>query len=366
MAVRGITFSKQTVSSNDDSHIYKLLLNGREGTTKGCKMTYSKDDIYISDGYFFISNRLAEVPSMETISTPIVTTGTNYCRLVFEIDLSKTNTNSSFEQGYFKILSSAIAYPDIIQEDLENGGNVYQLPFAKFTKTVDGIGSFASELKNIGIAVENKKIYVSTSGNDASGDGSENLPFATIQHAIDTIPKDLAGYEITIEIASGKYSEEIFVSGLYGGMLKINFASGTTIGNITIYDSCVSLLGTELTIAASGKQYGIYCNRGANVICQVTRLNIIGAVYGIYALYGSTFSELYSTTITSCTYAVAALRASTIYLGTLAGEKNNNGIQSSGGIVYVSTISSTMASTLYTTLNGGRIYTGSQASVPSY
>ncbi len=366
MAVRGITFSKQTVSSNDDSHIYKLLLNGREGTTKGCKMTYSKDDIYISDGYFFISNRLAEVPSMETISTPIVTTGTNYCRLVFEIDLSKTNTNSSFEQGYFKILSSATVYPDIIQEDLENGGNVYQLPFAKFTKTVDGIGSFVSELKNIGISSENKTIYVSTSGNDASGDGSETLPFATIQHAIDTIPKDLADHEIKIEIASGTYMEEILVSGLYGGVLKINFASGTKIGNITINDSCVIMQGTEVTIAASGKQYGIYCNRGANVICQITRLSIIGAVYGIYALYGSTFSELYSTTITSCTYAVAALRASTIYLGTLAGEKNNNGIQSSGGIVYVSTISSTMASTLYTTSNGGRIYTGSQASVPSY
>lgn len=366
MAVRGITFSKQTVSSNDDSHIYKVLLNGREGTTKGCKMTYSKDDIYIYDGYFFISNRLVEIPSMETISTPIVTTGTNYCRLVFEIDLSKTNTNSSFEQGYFKILTSTTEYPDIIQEDLENGGNVYQLPFAKFTKTVNGIGSFVSELQKIGIAAENKTIYVSSSGNDSSGDGSESLPFATIQHAIDTIPKDLAGKEITIEVATGTYAEEIFVSGLYGGMLKINFASGTTIGNITIYDSCVSLLGTSLTIAASGKQYGIYCNRGANVICQVTRLTIVGAVYGIYALYGSIFSELYSTTIKSCTYAVAALRASTIYLGTLEGEKNNNGIQSSGAIVYVTTISSTMASTLYVTLNGGRVYTGSQASVPSY
>ena len=105
MAVRGITFSKQAVSSDDDSHIYKLLLNGREGITKGCKMTYAKDDIFISDGYFFIGNRLVEIPSTETISSPIVTTGTNYCRLVFEIDLSKTNANSSFEQGYFKILS---------------------------------------------------------------------------------------------------------------------------------------------------------------------------------------------------------------------------------------------------------------------
>lgn len=365
MAIRGITFSKQSVTANDDSHIYKLLLNGKNGKTKGCKMTFGTDDIYISPGYFFASNRLIEISSLETVATPVITSGTTYCRLVFEIDLTKTNTNSEFNQGYFKVLSSAAGYPTITQEDLENGGNIYQLPFAKFTKNISGIGSFVSEIETIAIATD-ATIYVSKSGNDASGDGSENLPFATIQHAIDSIPKDLANREITIEIESGTYSEEILVSGLYGGVLKIKFAADTTIGNITINDSCVILQGTSLTIAASGKQYGIYCNRGANVICQVTRLTIIGAVYGIYALYGSIFAEMYSTTIASCTYAVAALRAATIYLGTLAGEKNNNGIQSSGAIVYAASVTASMASTLYVTLNGGRIYTGSQASVPSY
>ena len=61
MAVRGITYSKQTVTSNDDAHIYKILLNGRKGKTKGCKMTHGVDDIYISDGYFFAANRLNEI-----------------------------------------------------------------------------------------------------------------------------------------------------------------------------------------------------------------------------------------------------------------------------------------------------------------
>lgn len=366
MAVRGITFSKQTVSSNDDAHIYEILLNGRKGKTKGCKMTFGTDDIYISNGYFFAANRLIEVSSNETVSTPVVTSGTTYCRLVFEVDLTKLNTNSEFNQGSFKVLTSTADYPGIIQEDLANGGNVYQLPFARFTKTINGIATFVSELETVGYIKDDETIYVSTSGNDASGDGSANNPFKTIQHAVDSISKDIANREITIDIASGTYSEEILVSGFYGGVLKIKFGSETTIGNITINDSCVILQGTGLTIAASGKQYGIYCNRGSNVICQVTRLTIIGAVYGIYVLYGSMFSELYTTTIKSCTYAVAALRAATIYLGTLDGEKNNNGIQSSGGVVFATTISSTMASTLYSTLNGGRIYTGAQANIPAY
>ena len=78
MSVRGITFSKQSVSSNDDSHLYKVLLNGRKGRTKGCTMTFGTDDIYIAPGYFIASNRLIQIPSMETISTPVVSSGTTY------------------------------------------------------------------------------------------------------------------------------------------------------------------------------------------------------------------------------------------------------------------------------------------------
>ena len=364
MAVRGITFSKQTVTSNDDAHIYKLLLNGREGITKGCKMTYSKDDIYISDGYFFVCNRLAEVPSSETISTPIVTTGTTYCRLVFEIDLSKTNTNSSFEQGYFKILSSTTAYPNIIQEDLANGGNVYQLPFAKFTKTVNGISSFVSELKRIGIVEENKVIYVSPSGNDASGDGSSSYPFRSIQKAIDSAPKNLENKTIIIEVASGTYSEDILVSGFYGGMLRFNVGT-ININALTVYDCCVAFEGTKITIAANGKTYGIYCHRDANVIIQAD-LEVNGSTYGIYSGYASRLNARMVTTVNSCTFAVAATFAGMAYISSLAGSKNNNAIQAAGGIVMLGSINTAMASTLYATSNGGRVFTGAQASAASY
>lgn len=364
MAIRGITYSKQTVSSNDDSHIYKLLLNGREGITKGCTITYGKDDIYISDGYFFIFNRLTEIPSTETVSTPIVSSGTKYCRLVFEIDLSKTNSNSSFEQGYFKILTSDSTYPDIVQEDLEKGGNVYQMPFAKFTKTIDGIGSFVSEMKRIGVADKSKTIYVTTSGSDFSGDGTETKPFKTIQNAINSIPKDLGNQEITINVGSGTYSEEVMISGFYGGMLRLAVGS-ITISSLTIYDSFVVVSGDSLTIAASGKTYGIHCHRGANVILQINT-TITGSTNGIYNVYGSRLSARNAVTINSCTYAVVCNFAALAYIFSLSGSKNNNGIQASGGIATIGSVVASMASTLYLTSNGGRIYTGSQASVPSY
>lgn len=364
MAIRGITYSKQSVTSNDDAHVYNTLFGGKKGRTKGCKMTYGTDDIYISEGYFFAANRLNEISSVETVATPVISSGTTYCRLVYEIDLSKTNTTSAFEQGYFKILSSTTTYPEIKQEDLENGGTIYQLPFAKFTKTVSGIGSFVSELESFSTIPKSGTIYVATSGNDASGDGSESYPFKTIQKAIDSIPKNLEGNEITVNIASGTYAEEVVVSGFHGGSLRLTFAS-VTITTLSIFESNVILAGTALTIAASGKTYGLYVHRGSNVICQLP-LTIIGAVNGLFVGYGSRFAGRNTITINSCTYAATSTYAAYLYIVSLEGSKNNNGVQAAAGIVSLGSIAAAMASTLYVTVAGGRIYTGAQASVPSY
>lgn len=364
MAIRGITFSKQSVSSNDDAHLNRVFLGGGDGVTRGCKMTHGTDNIFVSEGYFLIAGRLVEIPSSETISTAIISSGTSYCRLVFEIDLSKQNTNTEFLQGAFKILTSSTGYPTITQEYLEDGGNVYQLSFAKFTKSVSGIGNFVSELKSIGSSEGNQTIYVSKSGNDASGDGSQNLPFATIQHAIDSVPKNIGNREITIDISAGTYSEDVVISGFSGAPLRFNVAA-ITISSLSVYDSCVILNGSTITIAANGKTYGLYCHRDSNVICQ-TDLVINGSDNGIYCGYASRLTARKTTTINSCTFAVSCMFGAIAYIVTLGGSKNNNAVQAAGGIVFLGTIAAAMASTMYVTTAGGRIYTGSQASVPSY
>lgn len=364
MAIRGITFSKQSVSSNDDSHIYGVLLNGRRGRTRGCKMTYAADDIYISDGYFIAANRLIQISSAETVSTPVVSSGTTYCRLVFEIDLTKTNSNSEFNQGSFKILTSASAYPAITQEDLENGGSVYQLPFAAFTKTVSGIGSFVSELEMIGHVNGNTTVYVSPNGNDASGDGSELYPFKTIQRALNSIPKNIDGRTITINVASGTYPEDVEISGFYGAPLR--FAIGTvSVNALSVFDSCIVIEGTGLTVTANGKTYGVHCHRGGNLICQAA-LTVNGSTHGVYVGYGSHFEGRSTVTANSCTYGVTVTFAAMASIATLTGARNNNAIQASGGIAALGTIVASMASTVYVTSSGGRVYTGAQTSPAAY
>lgn len=153
MSVRGITFEKQSTFSKDFAHYQYTFLNHANGITKGCEITHDNDNIYITDGYFIVFGRFVKIDGTETIVTDEVLSGTKYCRLVFEIDLTKTNTVDTFLQGAFKVLSDISTYPTLTQEDLDAGGNIYQLSFCKFTKTSVGIANFVKEVSALEFSV---------------------------------------------------------------------------------------------------------------------------------------------------------------------------------------------------------------------
>lgn len=146
----GITFDRCNVTSANDAHYHWTFLNKTNGVTKGCAVTSTSNTITIGKGYFIIFGRFVQITGDEIITPEAVTTGTAYRRLVYEIDLTKTNTDTEFNQGYFKVLSSAnTTYPALTQQDLDNGGTIYQMPFARFTQSVSGISNFVSELTSI-------------------------------------------------------------------------------------------------------------------------------------------------------------------------------------------------------------------------
>lgn len=66
------------------------------------------------------------------------------------------------------------------------------------------------------VLTQNLELYVSNSGSDITGDGTETNPYATIQQALDTIPKNLNGNNIRVMVAAGTYPG-FSVSGFYGG-----------------------------------------------------------------------------------------------------------------------------------------------------
>ena len=138
--IRGITFDKQLLKSGDHAHEVNHYYAGNMGVSKGCEVIENVDgNLVVDAGYFIIKGRLVSVDGSETITVPIVPSGTLYSILVFEIDLTQVNTTTVFNQGTFKILSDALDYPTLTQEDLDNGGTLYQFEFVRFENTVGGI-----------------------------------------------------------------------------------------------------------------------------------------------------------------------------------------------------------------------------------
>lgn len=140
--INGITFSECLITSGDFAHFMYTMLGNTDGVTKGCEISTANDLIYIQKGYFLQSGRMVQVVGIEEVESPDVQSGQLYCKVVFEIDLSKSNTAEEFAQGYFKTLTSTTGYPDVTQEDLSDGGVVYQMPWATYIKTVNGIEDF--------------------------------------------------------------------------------------------------------------------------------------------------------------------------------------------------------------------------------
>lgn len=137
--LRGHVFKFQTFANEAFAHFINIFLNGNMGITKGCDLSYTNNSVTISSGYFCVCGRFLEIIGNETISN---ISDRGYYSLVCEIDLSKINTEANFLQGAIKIIRDADAYPSLIQENLFNGGNVYQYEFARFRIINSGITNF--------------------------------------------------------------------------------------------------------------------------------------------------------------------------------------------------------------------------------
>lgn len=148
--IRGITFADQLTTSDDFAHLQNKWFNGVSGVTKGCEVTANADNVYVAPGYFLIAGRLVRIVGTETIVSEVVEVN-KYCSVVFEIDLSKTNSSTIFNQGYFKVLSNMDDYPTLTQEDLDADGTVYQMEFARFIKTTTSITEFESRVTPLNV-----------------------------------------------------------------------------------------------------------------------------------------------------------------------------------------------------------------------
>ena len=141
-------------------------------------------------------------------------------------------------------------------------------------------------------------VYVSTSGSDVTGTGAAEAPYATVQKALDELPKCLGGHHAQIDIADGTYEEAVTIDSFYGGRLtlgvsgrtvvlrgitvmssnsvRINIAQvkrGTTSPSNLVhadYGSTVSILSSMIIHGESGDVSGLTAARGSVINSGVT------------------------------------------------------------------------------------------------
>lgn len=209
-------------------------------------------------------------------------------------------------------------------------------------------------------------VYVSLTGDDASGDGSSAAPFATIRAAVNALPKCLGGYTATIDIGAGTYEERVHITGFFGGKLIVGEAGRTVVvRGITVTNSnSVTLNISNLTWASGYSGTILNVTYGSHVVLgSGMTVRCAGSTeVGVGVTYGSRFLAN-NATITVLNCSRSAIRVNTgsrAAFATITGSGNTDlGLVAElGGILSYTTtnLSSTSGDV---SRSGGRILTGS-------
>lgn len=199
--VLGQTYDEQLFKSD----MFRLFINTFADSQNGiinnykqsCNLSNTQSTITISDGAFLLQGGLIQVQGNETLTVDLNNT---CCILAFEIDLTKENTETEFNQGNFKVIKgTGSTYPTLQQDDIANNSTgIYQMEFARFIAETGGISNFVD-----------KRVFID---------------FPTMFENINTQVSELiAELETKIEQAENIPVQEISDSGVRGE------ATGTTI-----------------------------------------------------------------------------------------------------------------------------------------
>lgn len=123
------------VSPIDDAQLYKHL-EPLSGVITGLALTASgSNSINVGAGWVVICGRVVAVTS-ETVAATLSPTATAG-RLMIVIDLTDVDEPAKF------VSTAEVAYSDLTQEDINNGGNVYQFEIARYNVASTSISGFA-------------------------------------------------------------------------------------------------------------------------------------------------------------------------------------------------------------------------------
>jgi len=130
MGLIKITFDSASVTSKEDADLNHFLANSQNGRVLGILngVTPSTSNNYISftSGYVQVYGRRVYVEGGTKIAISLDGSAYGYIYIAFDLANNAVSLNKR---------ESTSSYPTLTQENLMNGGYLYELPIARYTKT---------------------------------------------------------------------------------------------------------------------------------------------------------------------------------------------------------------------------------------
>lgn len=261
------------------------------------------------------------------------------------------------------------------------GGKTYKITSLTNTEGIVFLGNNVTITGGASITVQNlgthlaetayetaaRNIYVSTTGNDTTGDGSAAAPYRTITKALSKVNKNIAT-EIQIRILPGDYTSEgaIYLKNYRGTRLLITAYDGTNavdtvndnyiIDHIVMYDS-ESIYVQGLKCVPSVATYSMYMSACKFVRITGCKIDGTGGSSG-YGCTGNSFVWLENCSASNCVTVISANHGATVVSqGWTNSTGNTQGIVVDvGSKVHLYDDSQPTATTKYLQSHGGVIF----------
>lgn len=101
-------------------------------------------------------------------------------------------------------------------------------------------------------------LYVDSEAGSDSNPGTQQAPFATLQAALDSLPRNLGKNAATINIAAGNYPESVMIEGFYGG----KYSGALNIVGSSSQDDTRTISAISIANCASGVNISGVCVNG--------------------------------------------------------------------------------------------------------
>lgn len=146
----GITFPQQKVAPSYDAVIRKAML--ADGVLSGCELSYSGYTLTMGTGLMIACGRQFMHTSVQ--NWPVTGATSGYARLLLTIDTMRASTKEKFDQivASIEYASSVDGFLDLLQEDINQSGTIYQLPVCVVSLGAGGITGIVYSIKNAAVA----------------------------------------------------------------------------------------------------------------------------------------------------------------------------------------------------------------------